>query len=220
MAELRWLLLVVGLATIAGIYLYTRFKPRLDRGLQALTARREPTFGVDTDSEFDDAEISVPDVPVSATPIATPEPKPEPVPEATKIIAIRLLARTGQGFPADKLILTMRELGLKHGEFGIFHRSSDADDADSEFSVASLVEPGSFDLARVKADSYPGVSIFMRLPGARDGVEIFDDMLQTSRSLARRLNGELLDEQGSSLSVQRERYLREEVIQFEHQGIS
>ena len=73
---------------------------------------------------------------------------------------------------------------------------------------------------KIKTETYPGVSIFMRLPGRRDGVEIFDDMLTTSRSLARELDGELLDEQGSSLSVQRERYLREEVIQFEHQTVS
>jgi hypothetical protein len=33
------------------------------------------------------------------------------------------------------------------------------------------------------------------------------------------LNGDLLDESGSTLSIQRERYLREEVIQFQH-GIS
>lgn len=220
MAELRWLLLVLGLVTIAGIYLYTRFKPRLDRGLEVLTTRREPTLGADRERALDDADVPPPDIPAEPIETVAPVPTPDPVPEKTKIIAIRLLARAGQGFPADKLILTMRDLGLKHGEFGIFHRPADAEDAPGEFSVASLVEPGSFDLTRIKSDCYPGVSIFMRLPGGREGVEIFDDMLKTSRSLARRLDGELVDEQGSSLSVQRERYLREEVIQFEHQGIS
>jgi len=130
------------------------------------------------------------------------------------------MARNAGGFPGEKLVLKMRELGLQHGEFGIFHRPADTDDLRNEFSVASLVEPGSFDLKQIRSNSYPGVSIFMMLPGARDGVEIFDDMMQTSRSLAKEMDGELLDEQGSSLSVQRERYLREEIIQFEHQGVS
>ncbi len=50
-----------------------------------------------------------------------------------------------------------------------------------------------------------------------DGVAVFDDMLQTARTLAQRMDGELLDELGSRLSVQRERYMREEVIDFERQ---
>lgn len=221
MAELRWLLLILGLVIVAGIYLYARFKPSLDRGVQALKPRREPT--IISPSESPDASIS-PDEP-------EPEPPAESVPETapvavkrqaedSKIVAIRLMARQGRGFPGDKLILTMRELGLQHGEFGIFHRPAENEDLRTEFSVASLIEPGSFDLKNIKTDSYPGVSIFMMLPGARNGVEIFDDMLETSRSLAKQLDGELLDEQGSSLSVQRQRYLREEIIQFEHQGIS
>ena len=218
MAELRWLLLIVGLVVVAGIYLYTRFKPRLDRRIEGLTLRREPALGGAVDSAAESAHASA-ETAAASPPAEDSEPAPSSPIEA-KIVAIRLMARNECGFPADKLILTMRELGLKHGEYGIFHRPCEAEEKHSDFSVASLVEPGSFDLTKIKTETYPGVSIFMRLPGRRDGVEIFDDMLTTSRSLARELDGELLDEQGSSLSVQRERYLREEVIQFEHQTVS
>ena len=41
-------------------------------------------------------------------------------------------------------------------------------------------------------------------------------MIEAARTLAQILNGELLDESGSNLSIQRERYMREEIIQFEH----
>jgi cell division protein ZipA len=82
--------------------------------------------------------------------------------------------------------------------------------------VASLVEPGSFDLTRMRSERFPGVSLFLELPGDGDGVTAFDDMLSTAHSLAQTLDGELLDETGSRLSVQRERYLREEVIQYQH----
>ena len=44
----------------------------------------------------------------------------------------------------------------------------------------------------------------------------FDLMVATARALAAGLRGDLVDEQGSTLSIQRERYLREEVIQFQH----
>ncbi len=41
-------------------------------------------------------------------------------------------------------------------------------------------------------------------------------MMSAARAVAQALDGELLDESGSTLSIQRERYLREEIIQFEH----
>ena len=58
--------------------------------------------------------------------------------------------------------------------------------------------------------------MFLVLPGPVDGVEAFDLMVTAAKALAKSLNGELLDETGSTLSIQRERYLREEIIQFQH----
>ena len=60
----------------------------------------------------------------------------------------------------------------------------------------------------------------IKLPGPIDGVEAFDDMVDIARALAKQLGGELFDEQGSTLSLQRQRYLREEVVQFQHQSLS
>jgi cell division protein ZipA len=83
------------------------------------------------------------------------------------------------------------------------------------FSVASLTEPGTFDLDNLGAIS--GMSLFVVLPGGIDPVECFDAMVETARSLAHRLDADLLDERGSSWSIQRERYLREELIRYRHQ---
>ena len=103
---------------------------------------------------------------------------------------------------------------IQHGQYGIFHRLDEEDGTRIRYSVASLIEPGSFDLSKLKESSYKGVSIFMVLPAPEDGLELFDDMLQTARDLAKETGGHLLDEQGGALSVQRERYMREEVIEF------
>jgi FtsZ-interacting cell division protein ZipA len=56
----------------------------------------------------------------------------------------------------------------------------------------------------------------MVLPGPIDGAHAFDQMMTAGRELARTLTAELLDESGSTMSVQRERYLREEIIQYQH----
>jgi cell division protein ZipA len=125
------------------------------------------------------------------------------------------MPQPGAYFPAEELILALRAVGLQHGQFGIFHSMAEGDEERIRYSVASLVEPGSFDLSNLKDSRYQGISIFMVLPAPEDGVELFDEMLGTARDLTKRIEGNLVDEQGSAMSMQRERYMREEVIEFQ-----
>jgi cell division protein ZipA len=111
----------------------------------------------------------------------------------------------------------LRGAGLQHGRYGIFHRLSEDDAQETLFSVASLTEPGSFDLTNLGKTMLPGMSFFMILPGNGDPVSRFDMMVGTARLLAHDLDGELHDERGSSWSIQRERYVREEIIEYRHQ---
>ena len=59
----------------------------------------------------------------------------------------------------------------------------------------------------------------MVLPGPIDGAQSFDRMMTAARALRQSLDAELLDESGSTLSIQRERYLREEIIHFQHSNL-
>lgn len=208
MDGLRWLLLLFGLLVIAGVYLYSRKERDRAEDDSASQPRVAPTIGGEPDEVdvlpddetaaiADDGEDGVPDVP-------------------QKIVTLRIIARNGGTFPGDDLILSLRGIGLRHGKFGIFHRIDGDDDSRTIFSAASLVEPGSFDLENIKDQEIPGISLFMVLPGPVDGVEAFDMMMDAARALAQGLDAELLDESGSTLSIQRERYMREEVIQFQH----
>jgi cell division protein ZipA len=135
--------------------------------------------------------------------------------EPGRIVAIRLTGHGKTTFSGDALLTALDQAGLRHGRFGIFHRHDPNDEQQILFSVANLVEPGTFDLERVKTERCPGISLFMTLR-PHNALAAFDDMLSTARSLAVALEGELLDENGSRLSVQRERYLREEIIRFGH----
>jgi len=111
----------------------------------------------------------------------------------------------------------LRAAGLRHGRYGIFHKHASPLEDTPLFSVANLTEPGSFDLTRLADTTIPGMSFFMVLPGTGDPVERFDLMIETARSLARELDADLHDEKGSSWSIQRERYIREEIIAYRHQ---
>lgn len=145
---------------------------------------------------------------------------PNLVPEVEqKIVTMRVVGANKVPFAGDELILSLRGIGMRHGRFGIFHRYDGNDEDRVIFSAASLVEPGSFDLENIRGQKIPGISLFMVLPGPIDGAEAFDLMMAASRTLTQSLGAELLDETGSTLSIQRERYLREEVIEFEHSNL-
>jgi len=214
MDGLRWLLLFFGILVIAGVYLYSRRdKTKTDDDAKSI-GRVEPTLqqdGVTPDSGSERPPLLSPE-------ISDAEPAPEEPAKsvAQKIVTLRLVAREKKAFKGDDLVLSMRGIGLRHGKFGIFHRYDGNDETRTIFSAASLVEPGSFDLANIKDQQIPGISLFLVLPGPIDSVESFDLMMTAARALAQSLDGELLDESGSTLSIQRERYLREEIIQYQH----
>jgi cell division protein ZipA len=104
-------------------------------------------------------------------------------------VTLRLIGHEKKAFKGDELILSMRGIGLRHGKFGIFHRYDGNDESRTIFSAASLVEPGSFDLANIKDQQIPGISLFLVIPGPIDSVEAFDLMMQAARALAQTLDG-------------------------------
>ena len=206
MALFRWALLLAGILLIAGIFAYSR--GCLTYRLPAFLRRKQP---VEQDSSAD------PDQQQDALQADPPgeQPVKEPVLSSdSMIITVRIMPQPGESFPAEQLILILRGTGLQHGKYGIFHRFSPADPSTILYSVASLVEPGAFDLSKLKESFYKGVSIFMVLPAPEDGVALFDDMLERARTIARGVGGRLVDQDGSAWSVQRERFMREEVIDF------
>ena len=213
MDGLRWLLLFFGLLVIVGVYLYSRREkqqpPEVEE--EAPVDRREPTLDDDL-PDLDSGNYEALDAP-ALDEDAEAAPPLEGGPQ--KIVTLRIVGRNKKPFQGDELILSMRGIGLRHGKFGIFHRYDGNNENRTIFSAASLVEPGSFDLANIKEQQIPGISLFLVLPGPVDGVEAFDLMMAAARALAQTLDGELLDESGSTLSIQRERYLREEIIQFQ-----
>lgn len=215
MDGLRWWLLFLGFLVVAGVYWFSRREQR-EKANPEPARRQAPTLsGDNVDAGIDDA----PDLLATELSVNTAGEESEsvmPSEQPQKIVTLRLVTQGGGSFPGDDLILSLRSLGMRHGKFGIFHRYDGDDENRTIFSAASLVEPGSFDLANIKDQEIPGISLFLVLPGPIEGVEAFDLMMAASRNLALSLNAELLDESGSTLSIQRERYMREEIVQYEH----
>jgi len=217
MVELRWVLLGLGTALLLGVYLWgrgalQRFVPRrvLARWWLPSNPDRRP------DATRSSSETEAHASQAGSQSAAREGSVPRTVTRPDRIITVRFIPKEKQ-LSAEKAVLALRSAGLQHGRYGIFHRLGDDGEDEPHFSVASLTEPGSFDLTNLGGSTISGMSFFMVLPGDSDPVARFDSMVETARLLAHDLDAELHDERGSSWSIQRERYVREEIIEYRHQ---
>jgi len=144
--------------------------------------------------------------------VAAPPPEPPKRP-AQKILALRVTSMAPERFGGADLLDALRSEGLSFGRYEIFHRLHD--DGRPIYSVASLKEPGTFDLEAMPETDYPGVAMFAVLPGPVSAAEAFDEMIFSARALATHLNGALADERGAPLTALRVGKLREEALDFE-----
>lgn len=182
----------------------------------------------DDDSDADHRAPWVRTQPLERSEVA---PKREPEPEESRpmdpieqhaeesskqrIVALRLVAPE-EHWIGRQLREAIEAEGLRHGKYSIFHR--EREDGKTLFYVASMMEPGSFDLAKMDGQIFPGISLFGIVPGPLDAPATFDMVLAAARHLAERLKGQLQDEQGSTLTAQRILNLREELVHFEHRN--
>jgi cell division protein ZipA len=208
MWDLRWVLLGLGALVLVGVYLWSRgiFSRDILPALPRRKPRTEPSIG-----EPPQPPPPPPEQP-SLVETVSEEEKARPPPD--RIVALRLVPRSGE-LDTGRAVSALRNAGLEHGRYAIFHRQLGTNR--EGFSVASLTEPGSFDLDRLDGTTIAGLSFFVVLPGRGDPVARFDAMVETARALSVQLAADLFDERGSSWSSQRERYLREELIEYRHQ---
>lgn len=210
MWELRWILLGMGALLIAGVYLWNRkpfsisFKSGSDPGKRA-----EPSISAIEAENSADAE--------------SPSEEIEPTSRSTqrqrtdRVVTLRLIGHGQAELSCEHAVRALRNAGLVHGEYGIFHYVPENPTDEPSFSVANLTEPGSFNVTESNDTTIPGMSFFIVLPGPADPIASFDAMVKTARRISQELNAELFDERGSSWSIQRERYIREEIIEYHHQ---
>jgi len=142
------------------------------------------------------------------------EPEPEPPSRQQRIVAIRLLGERERRIDGAELQKALASEGLEFGRYSIYHKILHG--GRPVFSVASLVEPGSFDPDLIASLRFPGISMFAVYPGPIPAPQAFDELLATARRLADRLGGSLQDDSGSSLTGQRVLSIREELVHFEH----
>ena len=134
----------------------------------------------------------------------------------TEAIILHVVARDSAVFLGKDLLEILLACDLRFGDLRFFHRHEQrAGRGPIQFSVANMLQPGVFDIDNMPAMQTRGVVFFLTLPGPRDMARAFDYMLETAKTVARNLGGELLDESRSVLTEQSVAHARQQVREFE-----
>ncbi|MGN6788344.1 MAG: cell division protein ZipA [Rhodanobacteraceae bacterium] len=167
---------------------------------------------------------------LGATVAADRNPSPQPAPPASttgqrpnefpvdRIVSLFVVARSGEVFRGSDIVVAAEKAGLRFGAMNIFHRLVDGrPDAGPIFSMANMMKPGYFDMARIGELDTPGITFFITLPGPLPALDAWEAMLPAAQRIAELLDGELLDEDHNALGRQRVAGLREELRAWDRQ---
>ena len=133
--------------------------------------------------------------------------------EQQKIITVRVCAVGDTRWSGTTLLSALELHGLAYGRYQVFHRRHV--DGRSLFCVASLIEPGTFDVARMSSEEFRGITLFAVLPGPVEPLLTVDELLGAARGLAQELSGMVQDSKGMPLSPLRAAALRDDVARFQ-----
>jgi cell division protein ZipA len=216
----RIILLVVGVLVIAGVYVWGRFKERildlLERReeLDELTAEGDPfaqaESGSDEESGGQTTGVATAELEgrlysseAQVARVSTPRPAGGGSQEVGKeqttalgapfIIQLSVISEKREWFRGEDLRDALIDLDLVYGEMGIFHRY-DPEYREPLFSVASLVEPGTFPVSDMGSFRCPGVVFFFQPAKVTNPMDVFDDLVDTCRALAAALGGTIRDQ--------------------------
>ncbi|MCI5106150.1 MAG: cell division protein ZipA [Pseudomonadales bacterium] len=157
-----------------------------------------------------------------------PAPSPEPAPtsqsgsdsnyvgEPSEVLVINIMARDGRAFRGDDLMHALITAGLKFGDMNIFHQRLGRDKHSPViFSVANILNPGTFDLNAMDSFTTVGISFFLALPSPINNLDALEKMLASAEQIRLALDGELKDDSRNGMTAQTIEHYRQRVRDFE-----
>jgi cell division protein ZipA len=181
--------------------------------------RQEPILRESPDPEHPDAG-TMPPAPEPDPEFSTPHPEPEPTetsPAALaaepmpQVLALHVVARVGSRFDGDAIMSAARDVGLVPGEMEIFHRT-DENTGEVVFSMANMVKPGTFAFHAMSDFHSPGLALFAQLPGPKQALVMYDELLAAADRLAALLDGRVQDDKRSPLTPDKIDEMRQRLL--------
>ncbi|NQY89250.1 MAG: cell division protein ZipA [Colwellia sp.] len=136
----------------------------------------------------------------------------------TQVIILSVVMPAHQQMSGAVLLPSLLTLGMKYGEMNIFHRHQDnAGNGAVTFSLANMLNPGSFELDTMETFVTQGVSLFMTLPNASDPFAAFEQMLAAAKQLAAEFSAQLVDDKRNIMTKQTEQHYVSKIREFDRQ---
>ena len=226
MALLRIGILAAGLLLVAAIFLFGRPKKksqgrRVDAPEGSNGQRREPSLGdgETTDPAGADAGVSQPE-------LGLPEVDGGPASDLgkranqdfDKIVSLFVAARAGEQLRGEDIVVAAEKTGLVFGHMNVFHRLVEGhSERGPIFSMASIMKPGSFDMANIREMETPAIAFFLTLPAPLTALDAWEKMLPTVQRMGELLDGVVLDDGRNALGRQRIAHIRDELRAYDRQ---
>ena len=144
---------------------------------------------------------------------------PKKVEIEPEVIVISVVMPDNHNISGAALLPTLLTLGLRYGDMDIFHRHEDnAGNGKVTFSLANMMNPGTFNLDEIESFNTQGVTLFMTLPNAGDPFEVFENMMTAAKQLSMEFNAQLLDDKRSVMTKQTEQHYIGKIRDFERRN--
>ncbi|MBV6785149.1 cell division protein ZipA [Xanthomonas campestris pv. uppalii] len=228
MAMIRIGILIAGLLLVAAIFLFGRPKKspqgrRVDKDEGQPRERREPVisseFGVEGDAAeraegVEQSELNLGGQDASGG----NEVGKRPNQDFDKIVSLFVAAKAGQVLRGEDVVVAAEKTGLVFGHMNVFHRLVEGHpERGPIFSMASILKPGSFDMANIREMQTPAIAFFLTLPAPMTALDAWEKMLPTVQRMAELLDGVVLDDSRNALGRQRVAHIRDELRAYDRQ---
>jgi len=234
MELLRWILLLVGIVFIVLVYLFGRKRRQRKQQQETEPDNDLPEFSARDWDDFDegvgpvrvitgagpDGDVLLSDsianatAPGSTNADSTIEGSSANAGAHPDIIILFILPKMQTKFSGSQINSSVQAMGLKFGEMNIYHYYKIENNRQrTVFSLANMIEPGSFNPDTIHDMQSPGLTVFMQI-NPSDDVDAMDDlteMLQRSYQLAGLLEGRICNHLRQPLTEQDAENYRKQV---------
>lgn len=118
--------------------------------------------------------------------------------EVDKTVGFHLLANNGASFHATKLRGLVEAQGIQLGDDGRFHHLQSAPPHQLEFAIKNY-EGNAFSTDMLKSSVMHGITFQLDIPTVKNSAEVFDNMVQIAKQIAKSLDASIVDDNRKTL---------------------